>query len=379
METPMLPSCYAHVFAKLENVRQKSWGWMACCPAHDDVHPSLSLSIGDRGQLMMRCHRSQGGCPIGEVLKAMELTYDDIFVDNKHTNGNGKANGHARVGFGPRKIVATYDYRDEIGELLFQAVRFEPKSFAFCRQVGDSKVWNLQGTRRVLYRLPEILANITEQRLDGRDPKVAIVEGEKDADNCWRHGIAATTSPMGSGNWLPEFNDIFRGCNVVIVADRDKSDKKKQWKGGKLPGEEHAAIVASNIHPVCSGVKILTLPGDGVKDFSDWQEKSLLSKDDLAYSFWGLVCSTPHWHPPRPVSVFEELVSEELARARQEHERPFSSVYEGAGVLVKEFEEFKVELARKSKSKSKKAILDELVQIAAMCRRVAEDQLGIKK
>jgi len=37
-----------------------------------------------------------------------------------------------------KRIVMTYDYRDESGKLLFQVVRFEPKSFAQRRPDGKS-------------------------------------------------------------------------------------------------------------------------------------------------------------------------------------------------------------------------------------------------
>ena len=46
-----------------------------------------------------------------------------------------EAKPHARA---KRRIVATYDYRDEAGELLFQVVRFEPKDFRQRRPVHRS-------------------------------------------------------------------------------------------------------------------------------------------------------------------------------------------------------------------------------------------------
>ena len=52
-----------------------------------------------------------------------------------------------------------YDYRDEQGILLFQVVRWPGKRFSQRRPDGkDGWIWNLNGIRRVLYRLPEIIA-----------------------------------------------------------------------------------------------------------------------------------------------------------------------------------------------------------------------------
>ena len=65
-------------------------------------------------------------------------------------NGNGDK--------GKSKIVAVYDYPDENGKLLYQSVRFIPKSFRQRRSDGSGGwIWDLKGVRRVPYRLPELL------------------------------------------------------------------------------------------------------------------------------------------------------------------------------------------------------------------------------
>lgn len=80
---------------------------------------------------------------------------------------------------GPQ-IVATYDYVDEAGRLLFQVLRrAAPK--AFLQRRPDPKrpgewIWKLEDTPRVLYRLPDLCAGVAKG-----DP-VFVVEGEKDAD-----------------------------------------------------------------------------------------------------------------------------------------------------------------------------------------------------
>ena len=55
------------------------------------------------------------------------------------------------------ELVATYDYTDERGNLLYHTCRYQPKDF--CQRRPDGKggwINNLQGVRRVLYRLPEV-------------------------------------------------------------------------------------------------------------------------------------------------------------------------------------------------------------------------------
>lgn len=60
---------------------------------------------------------------------------------------------------GKPRIVATYDYRDEAGNVLFQAVRFDPKDFRQRRpKPGGGREWSVKGVRVVPYRLHELLA-----------------------------------------------------------------------------------------------------------------------------------------------------------------------------------------------------------------------------
>src|SRR5262245_37567432 len=110
------------------------------------------------------------------------------------------------------KIIATYDYEDESGKLLFQVVRHEPKDFRQRVPNGTGWSYSLNGTRRVLYRLPDLLASASI---------IWLVEGEKDADRLASLGLTATTAPMGAGKWKPEYSEILRGRHIIIVPDND--------------------------------------------------------------------------------------------------------------------------------------------------------------
>ncbi len=124
----------------------------------------------------------------------------------------------------PGPIVATYDYVDEAGKLLFQVTRHDPKDFRQRHKGPDGKwINNIIGVRRVLYRLPELIAAVKAGWT------IYIVEGEKDADainNLESDGeFFATTAPMGAkAKWLPEYTQFLARANVVIVADKDASD-----------------------------------------------------------------------------------------------------------------------------------------------------------
>jgi hypothetical protein len=91
-------------------------------------------------------------------------------------------------------IVATYDYCDEHGAVLFQVVRFAPKTFRQRQPKDADWSWKMDGVRRVLYRLPELLAG-------DLTTTVFIAEGEKDADALVKLGLLATTNVSGAGKW----------------------------------------------------------------------------------------------------------------------------------------------------------------------------------
>lgn len=143
---------------------------------------------------------------------------------------------------GRSQIVATYSYVDEAGALLSEAVRLEPKAFLQRRpcptcggpaELGGSGgsieceaaserercrggwVWNLDGVRRVVYRLPEVLAAAE------RGDRVYVVEGEKDVEALRAQGLVATCCPMGAGKWRDEFSEALRGAEVTVWVDDD--------------------------------------------------------------------------------------------------------------------------------------------------------------
>jgi putative DNA primase/helicase len=218
----------AEILSKFNNVKQTATGWQASCPAHDDNNPSLSISVAD-GKILLHCFAE---CETVDVLAAAGLDWADLNLDGDR----------------PR-VVAEYDYPDEVGELLYQVVRYEPKTFKARRPDGNGGwIYDLNGTRRVPYRLDEL------QEAD----RVVIPEGEKDVDTAREMGFVATTNPHGAGRWRPEYNEYFRGKKVRIIPDTDEV------------GLKHAQFVASQLLGVAEDVKLVRLPAG--KDLTEWRD-----------------------------------------------------------------------------------------------------------
>jgi AAA domain len=53
-------------------------GWKACCPAHDDHNPSLSIDMGDDGRILLHCFR---GCSVEQITEALGIRVGQLFPD----------------------------------------------------------------------------------------------------------------------------------------------------------------------------------------------------------------------------------------------------------------------------------------------------------
>ena len=268
----------------------------ARCPSHEDRHPSLSVSDGADGKVLVHCHTGCNPLDVIDGLKARNLWPESQPVPKlrvPHRNGTAPdayAVPERRSG---SREVAAYDYRDETGAVLYQAVRFEnPKTFRQRRVMSDGSVsWGLDGVRLVLYRLPELLS---------ADPAltVFVVEGEKDVDRLIHLGLTATTSAMGAGKWRDEYAEQLRGRDAVVIPDNDR------------PGREHADAIVKSLLGVAASVRLLPLDGLPDKgDVSDWL--------DLGHTPYDLEVKAAGVDPlgrPRPeypIRTLAELMAQE--------------------------------------------------------------------
>ena len=66
------------LLALLTNVTGPRNGrYRATCPAHADIHPSLSVGAGD-ANLMLRCW---SGCTVKAIMAALHLKHSDVFYE----------------------------------------------------------------------------------------------------------------------------------------------------------------------------------------------------------------------------------------------------------------------------------------------------------
>jgi len=236
------------ILPQLRGVQKAGNGYNAYCPSHDD-RKTKSLHVEEQdGRLLMFCF---AGCDFSDIIKKLDLPQNEKVIEN------------------------TYDYVNEEGEMVFQVVRFYPKSFSQRRPFENTWKWDLNGVERVLYNLPEVIES----------NEVFFVEGEKDVETLRKFRIVATTLAGGvSAKWLPQYTETLKGRNLIIIPDNDE------------PGIKHAKRVAHIMFGWCK-VKIVLLPDKDITDFL---------KSHATEELYNLINETGEFYPDNIVTR-EEL------------------------------------------------------------------------
>lgn len=254
-----------NIAERLEGVSWKGEDKLtALCPAHNDHRNSLSVTVGDKGRLLFKCHT---GCEFEEIIEALNESQPSSKTVRKKPERERKklSKGMKRTSFvGPntpdpdfeeilgRKPTVTYRYADAQDRTIGYVVRIESKKgkrfFQITPWRDDKGVvhWLIEdfAKPRPLYGLVELAG------ADDNEP-VLIVEGEKTADAAqsrfpshvvisWHGGANA----IRQTDWLP-----LQSFDVTIWPDADD------------PGLAAADDIARTLRSVgAASVKIVDVP-----------------------------------------------------------------------------------------------------------------------
>jgi hypothetical protein len=258
------------VLALLPDARRNGKGYMARCPAHEDRRPSLSITEGDDGRVLLHCH---GGCTVDAVCQALGLTQADLFDPSTASTSTIQQNPTAKKGLrrrgdgqprqppgkafataadavrelerkhGPRSALWTY--HDATGQPVGVVVRWDradgTKDIRPVSRFPDG--WRVEGMPepRPLYNVPELTAATV----------VYLVEGEKAADAARLLGLVATTSPHGAKSAAKADFRPLAGKTVILLPDNDAA-------GQQYADDVLAELARLSPAPV---VKLVELPG----------------------------------------------------------------------------------------------------------------------
>ena len=195
------------ILSKLEKVKKINFSeYAACCPAHDDKNPSLSITEKD-GKILFHCHR---GCSAEEIVNAMGLKLSDLFTVPCKSLSKQR-----------NQPIRTHVYRDAEGNTVARKSIYrkaDGSKYAKWERL-ENCIWHkgLGEIKAPLYRLNEL----------SDSDMIYIVEGEKDVDTMFDLGYTATTSPKGAGGkWEPWYNEHLEGKDIVIISDNDEAGEK---------------------------------------------------------------------------------------------------------------------------------------------------------
>lgn len=234
-----------NITSRFENPQKSGKGWKVRCPCHEDKKNSLGIVEADGGKILLKC---QAGCETKTIIGTVGLKWSDLFPSTENAKPREQKD----------PVVKRYVYVDEQNQPLFRVCRTQAKNFFQERHEKGKWILGLNGMRRVLYRLPDVLKATT----------VNIVEGEKDADRLALLGLTGTTNPGGAGKWDDSYNHPLRGKDIIVIPDNDQ------------PGQEHALTVACSVLPTAKSLKVVMLPDLPTKgDISDYLTAH--TKEDL--------------------------------------------------------------------------------------------------
>ena len=228
------------------------------------------------------------GIPVGDVLNRLggtdpapierrkkdKLNWDDTSTEPAETKPTPSS----------KNIKTTYDYVDQLGNLVYQVCRIETpnkdkpcgydKTFRQRRPDGKGGwVWSMEGVELVLYRLPEIL--------NPKNKYVWIVEGEKDVETIREIGLAATTNVggAGKGKWHDAYSECLKNKEVVLCGDNDDV------------GRKHISEVMESLEPFASSIRKIEVPSPA-KDITEFRE-SFKTKEEFISAIMALIDSAP--------------------------------------------------------------------------------------
>lgn len=270
-----------------EKLKGEIAGTCVKCPGpnHSEADRSLIVWLSDR-EPGFTVHSHAGDDPIickdhvRTALKLEPFKPKRRKTDDEIMNAVAAAAGQQQhIESKPRgTLVATFDYRDANGTLLYQVMKFDhPRKYLQRRPDGNGGwIWK-PGDRHILYRLPDLIKFPSGT--------IFLCEGEKDADRLWSLDLVATT--IAGGVWTDECAQSLAGRHVLILEDNDDAGRKRSLEA------------ARQLHGVADTVRIVRLPGLGHKqDVSNWLDQDARrGADELSE-----VCfDAPIWKPaPEP-------------------------------------------------------------------------------
>ncbi|MFH1476125.1 MAG: phage/plasmid primase, P4 family [Verrucomicrobiota bacterium] len=283
------------------NAQKNGSGWMAQCPAHADRNPSLSISEGREGRILLKCF---AGCSNEKIVSAMKLKMSDLMpparmprpVPTKpaqsksartFTSVEEAANRCTPQGATLEQIYLYPKSGQPFGAVTRYCIQ-EDKTFRQFHAVPGGWMPKAPVGKWPLYHDEAI-------PLDG---PIYVVEGEKCQEAAAKVGLRTVSSAGGSKAAGKTDWSKLSGRTVIILPDHDAS--------GESYADEVARILTSLNQP--ASVKIVQLPGlTNGQDIVDFLEAHDAQEPEaICAEIMTLAEKTSEWTPAK---IWEDDIS----------------------------------------------------------------------
>lgn len=242
-------------------VKRAGAGFLACCPAHGDRNPSLSVKRGDDGRVLLNC---QTGCSFADIAAALGIEQRDLFADSGEVTetrikaqpctfaelAEHKKLPHAfltSLGWRTGRSGIEMDYVTRDGELHVTRVRRG-------LSVKDGVWWSPSG-------VPPIAYEPDGGELARGERYLVVVEGETDVATLLYAGIPALGCPGATTADVIEAHHLEGVERVFYVREPDRG------------GEQFAKLVPARLRALGfeGGVYELRMPNAAKDPSALWQ------------------------------------------------------------------------------------------------------------
>jgi RecA-family ATPase len=229
------------------SAKKNGVGYKSKCPAHNDSKPSLTLSIGADGRILLHCH---AGCEVEQIAAALGIKVADLFPESSRPGPIGVAlmAAHKRLPESFLRDLGLVDlpgggigipYRDSDGNIA--ATKRRTKLIA-----NEGSFWE-KGKPLMPYGVERL---VVARELD----YLVLVEGESDCWALWHHEFPALGIP---------------GADTINVLQPEHVAGIKlvyYWKEDDKGGETFARKVPARLGAIGFKGEIVELAIAGVKD-----------------------------------------------------------------------------------------------------------------
>ena len=317
----------------LADVRPRAGGFQARCPAHDDRTPSLSISEGEDGRILLKDH---AGCTVDEIVQAIGLTTSDLFASDEYAPTQRRPE---KTSSAPARPSTTPIASDVIRDLHRSLTATQRDHLRTYRLLADTVIDQYRlgfeegpsGRRLTLPVLdetgechdirrwlpPEARSRDTSKVISWRtgyggtrlfpadqlcNDSLVLCEGELDALALISHGIPAITATCGASTWPHSLSSAFKEKTVTLLMDHDRA------------GETGTQKRAESLTAVGAKVKVAAWPTERAQGWDVTDELRAQGRDSITamldhasdYNGAGNAVSDrvtwdSHWPAPQPL------------------------------------------------------------------------------